>query len=160
MKPTDPDNSGARPASRPIVFSSVSGPTAPDMEQARADGIRRHEQELADAERLTAQARAGSAPPPSPAGNDRPRQVGHGEHFVEFDWRGETATYFEHDRAVAMSCTYWGGPKGSVAHTFAAWEYRDGHREPMSNDERAEVLSRVVERAFRVHGITLEVSGE
>ena len=159
MNPTNPDDSRPRPASRPIVFSSVTGPTAPDMDQARAEGIKRHEKELADAERLTTQARSGTAPLP-PASKSEPRQVERGEYFVEFDWRGETATYFEHDRSVVMSCTFWGGPKGNVAHMFASWEYRDGHRAPMSIDERKDVLRRVVERASQLHGITLEPIGD
>jgi hypothetical protein len=84
-----------------------------------------------------------------------------GENYrVEFDWRGETAYYVEPGRRVMMSCAYWGGPKGSVSHFFGHWEFPDNRREPLTVEEREQVLARVVERAAKVHGITLEISGE
>ena len=83
-----------------------------------------------------------------------------GEYRIEFDWRGETAFYIERDRRVTLFSAYWGGPKGSVSHYFGVWECEDGHREPLTAGERATVLARVVERAAKSHGITLEITGE
>ena len=96
---------------------------------------------------------------PSRADRQGPAKID-GEFRVEFEWRGETATYFERDRSVMLSCIYWGGPKGSVAHMFGAWEYADGRREPMTSGERLEVLRRVAERSASNHGIRLEIEGE
>lgn len=127
------------------------------MEQLRAEGVRRHEEELARTEQLAAQARAGSASERKPIEQNGQPAVGPGQHLVEFDWRGETATYFEQVRLVTLSCAYWGGPTGTVTHLFGVWEYPDGRREPLTDPERAEVLHAVVERAASVHGITLEV---
>ena len=83
-----------------------------------------------------------------------------GEYRVQFDWRGETAFYVERDRRVTLFSAHWGGAKGSVSHLFGVWEYQDEHREPLSAEERATVLARVVERAATSHGITLEITGE
>ncbi len=87
-------------------------------------------------------------------------RLGDTDFRVEFDWRGETAFYIEHERRATLSCIYWGGPRGSVAHQYAVWELDDDRREPMTPDDRALVLARVAARAEQNHGITLEVTGE
>ena len=116
---------------------------------------RRHEAELAAAERLVAQARAG-APVPSasrPAAPLPPPEPGH--FRIEIDWRGETADCVEHDRRVRLECLYWGGRAGRVWLRDALWEYGDGRREPLLPDERALALRRVVEHAREFHHIAL-----
>ena len=80
-----------------------------------------------------------------------------GSHRVDFDWRGETAYYVEHDRRVWLSCIYWGGPKGSVSHIHGVWEYDDGRRERLTKDERAAVLQVVNDQAKAHENITLEI---
>jgi len=117
---------------------------------------RRHGAELAATQQLVAQARAGSpvpsaarpvAPVPAPAP---------GSFRIDFDWRGETAHFVEHDRRVQMECFYWGGPVGRVSLRDAVWEYDDGRREPLTPEERALVLRRVIERARELHHIALK----
>ena len=78
---------------------------------------------------------------------------------VQFDWRGETAYYIEGDRRVTLSCIYWGGPAGSVSHLYAMWELPDGRREPLTAEKRVLVLERVIERARKSEGISLEIKG-
>ena len=80
-----------------------------------------------------------------------------GDSHVEFDWRGETAFYVEHDRRVRLECIYWGGPAGSVSHIDGVWEYDDGRRELLTSDERARALQRVIEQAKKRENITLEI---
>lgn len=79
---------------------------------------------------------------------------------VDCDWRGETAYYMEEGRRVWMTCLYWGGRAGSVSHIHAVWEYEDGRREPLTPDERAEVLRRVIQYVQDHHHISLEAHGE
>ena len=86
------------------------------------------------------------APPPAPD-----------HHRVEFDWRGETAFYVEHDRRVRLSCIYWGGPRGSVSHLSGFWEYTDGRSERLTPQERGAVLRAVINSAKARERITLAV---
>jgi hypothetical protein len=65
----------------------------------------------------------------------------------------------EHDRRVWLECIYWGGPRGSVSHIHGVWEYDDGRREPLTPEERALALRRVIERAQTSEGIALEMRG-
>lgn len=138
----------------------VTGPPIPDMAGRVEESLRRHEAELAKAERLVAQARAGSAPeivqrPVEPASPPAP-----GDYRIEFDWRGETAFCVEHDRRVRLACCYWGGPKGNVSHIDSMWDYADGRREDLTTDERALVLQRVIDEARKRESIRLEVEGD
>jgi len=84
---------------------------------------------------------------------------GSGSYRVEVDWRGETAYYIEEGRRVWVTCLYWGGPAGRVAHIHAVWEYDDGRREPLTVDEREEILRRVIDYVRIHHHIPLEVEG-
>jgi hypothetical protein len=135
----------------------LTGPPIPDMTARIAESLKRHEAELAAAEKLVAQARSGSVPtlpertveplpPPAP-----------GEYRIEIDWRGESAYFVEHDRRVWLECIYWGGPHGSVSHIHGVWEYADGRRERLTAEERAHVLQRVIEYARTHHDIKLEI---
>jgi hypothetical protein len=93
-----------------------------------------------------AQPITGPSSPPAP-----------GTHRVEFDWRGETAYYVEHDRRVWLACMYWGGPKGSVSHIHGVREYGDGRREYLTPEERAAILQVVIDTAKTREGIALEI---
>jgi len=147
----DPDEPST---GRPIVFGSVSGPAPPDMDKVRERAHAQCEEDVRRAE---------DARPPS-AGL-APRKVEPpewptlkpGEFLVRFDWRGETATYYEHDRSTTVAAIYWGGPKGSVSHHHRAWAYRDGRRMPMTAEEGKTVLARVAQRARIQHGFELEI---
>lgn len=77
---------------------------------------------------------------------------------VEFEWRGETAYYIEGDRRVWMSTIYWGGRAGSVSHVAGVWELPDGQRVPLTDEERALVLQRVIDCARLYHNIPLEIA--
>jgi hypothetical protein len=129
------------------------------MDAVIEDGRRRHEKELIQAQQLVEQARSGTVP--EWPGTLEPPLVAPppGEFRVEFHWRGETATYVEHDRRAQVSCAWWGGPKGSVAHQYGVWESDDGVRAPMTAAERVMVLERVIERAASHHGVRLEPEG-
>lgn len=132
----------------------------PDMDAVRSESLQRHEDELARAKRLGAQAPAGTGLSPAAHRENVRPEPGAGEYLVDFDWRGETANYVEYNRRVTLSCAYWGGPKGSVAHLYGVWEYAHDRREPLTAAERKTVLARVIERAAQFHGITLAISGE
>jgi hypothetical protein len=121
------------------------------------EGRRRHEAELAAAERLAWQARTGSAPGFPPPVVAAPRRLEPGEFIVDTEWRGETAWYVESDRRVRLSCYYWGGPLGRVSHIDGRWEYGDGRTALLSADERAMVLQRTIERVRRDQGIVLQI---
>ena len=130
------------------------------MEKARERGLAQHEKDVRRAIELTTQARNGSPPPREAAPPAAWPVVERGEYVVRFDWRGETATYYEHDRAATLTAIYWGGPKGSVSPCFRAWDYPDGRRVTMTAEEQRAVLARVAERARSEHGIELEIRGE
>jgi hypothetical protein len=138
---------------KPLVLNPVSGPQPPDMSALVEEGRKRHEAELASAQKVAREARAGSAPKASEPPPIEPPAPG--EIRIEFDWRGETAYYVEHDRRVRLECIYWGGPIGHLAHTDGHWQYRDGGRMPLTDIERESVLERVVVRAREGHNITL-----
>ncbi len=154
-----PNETPERPLPWPVAPGQLEGPPVPDLEAAVAEGRRRHEDEVARAERLVAQARAGSAPEAVPQAEAVAAAPAPGEYRVEFHWRGETAIYVEHDRRVHLSCAWWGGPTGSVGHLYGVWESAGGIREPMTGEERLMVLGRVIDHAARHHGITLEPEG-
>ncbi len=135
MCPT-PESDGRDPTLTPLT-----GPPIVDMTARIEESRRRHEAELAAAQKLVAEARAGTAPTP-------PKQI---------DGRGEAASYVEHDRRVWLECIYWGGPAGSVAHVSGVWEYTDGRRKHLTTEERALVLRRVIEHAKKHDDIKLEV---
>jgi hypothetical protein len=158
--PNDQGESAKSPRPRPIVLRPVTGPPVPDMTARIEDSLRRHEAELAKAERLVAQARAGTPPtyPERPTEPSPPPAPG--DYRIEFDWRGETAHCVEHDRRVRIACFYWGGPKGSVSHVDGVWEYTDGRRERLSPEERTSVLQRVVDQARKRENIRLEIEGD
>jgi len=129
------------------------------MDAAIEDGRHRHEEDLARATRLVEQARSGAALEWPAALEPSPAAPPPGEFRVEFHWRGETATYVEHDRRAQLSCAWWGGLTGSVAHRYGVWESDDGGRAPMTAEERIMVLERVSERAAALHGVRLEPEG-
>ena len=143
-----------------MILDAVTGPPVPDTSAAVEESRRRHDAELATAQRLVAQARAGAppllqVPPATPARPPDP-----GEFRIEIDWRGETAFCVEHERRVRLACYYWGGPAGSVAHEDGVWEYTDGRREALTPDERALVLRRVIEHARVREDIALRIEAE
>ena len=141
----------------PIVLTPVTGPPIPDLSARIEESRRRHETELAAAQKLVAEARAGSPPTVPERSQEPPALPEPGAFRVEFDWRGETAHYVEHDRRVRLECMYWGGPAGSVSHIDGVWEYSDGRRESLTSEERTTVLHRVIEHAKKYHDITVEI---
>lgn len=64
---------------------------------------------------------------------------------VELDWRGESAYYIETDRRVWVFASYWGGDTGHLEHIHGMWEYSDGRRVPLTDEERASVLRRLMQ---------------
>ena len=157
---TTPDDPEERSTARPVVFQSVGGPPAPDMEKVRERGLAQHEKDVRRASELMAQDQSGGLPLRKAEPLAKWPVVEPGEYVVWFDWRGETATYYEHDRAATLTSVYWGGPKGSVSHQFGVWEYPDGRRVAMTAEERRTVLARVAEQARSAHGIELEICDE
>jgi hypothetical protein len=160
MTTPESDDSEERSTARPIVFASVGGPPAPDMEKVRERGLAQHEKDVRRATELTAQDQSGGLPPRKAEEPEKRPIVEPGEYVVRFDWRGETATYYEHDRAATLTAIYWGGMKGSVSPYFRAWEYPDGRRAAMTAEEQRAVLARVAEYARSAHGLELEIRDE
>jgi hypothetical protein len=146
-------------APQPVRLNPLSGPPVPDNAAAVEEGRRRHEADLATAQRLVAQARAGAPPGIAPRPAEPLPPPAPGQFRIEIDWRGETAEVVEHDRCVRLECSYWGGPAGSVSHAGGIWEYTDGRREPLTTDERALVLRRVIDHALARDGIALRITG-
>jgi len=155
--PAEPGAPATPAAPPPLILAPLTGPPIPDMAPAIEESRRRHEVELATAQRLVAQARAGAGPiaPPRPGEPTSPPAPG--QFRIEIDWRGETAHVVEHDRRVRLECFYWGGPAGGVSHIDGVWEYADGRREPLTPDERAVVLRRVVDHARTREDIALRI---
>lgn len=156
MTTSDSDDSENPSTTRPIVFASVAGPPAPDMERARERGLAQHEKDVRRAAELAAPDLGGGLPQRQTEPSEKRPAVEPGKYVVWFDWRGETATYFEHDRAATVTAIYWGGPKGSVSHRYGVWEYPDGRRVTMTPEERRTVLTRVAQQSRIGHGIELE----
>lgn len=150
----DPTDPGAPP---PVRLHPLPGPPIPDNAAAVEESRRRHEAELAASQRLVAQARAGSPPTAGPPPAEPLPPPAPGQFRVEIDWRGETAHVVEHDRRVRLDCAYWGGLAGRVSHIDGVWEYADGRREPLTADESALALRRVIDHARARDGITLRV---
>jgi hypothetical protein len=148
------------PQPKRVVLQSVTGPPVPDMKAQVEESRRRHEADLAKAERLVAQARSGAPPEFQEPKSEPTPPPAPGEYRIEFDWRGETAYYVEHDRRVRLSCIYWGGPTGRLSHIHGAWEYPDGRREHLTGTERATVLRRVIDAAKKRENIRLELDGD
>jgi len=82
-----------------------------------------------------------------------------GDYAVDFDWRGEMATYREPGRSASLFCAWHGGPVGHVSHIAGYWEFPDRASKPMSADDRAVVLHRVVREARRQQGFILVPDG-
>jgi hypothetical protein len=156
LAPND-DETPAPRAPPELVLQPITGPPVVDMTARIEESLRRHEEELATAQRLVEQARSGSAPErPAPITEPAPPPAP-GTHRVEFDWRGETAFYVEHDRRVRLSCIYWGGPKGSVSHISGCWEYTDGRAERLTPQERGAVLRAIINSAKAREAIRLAI---
>ena len=156
----DPTPNGEKPAPRTpprLVLHPITGPPIVDMTARIEESRRRHEEELAKAQRLVEQARSGSAPDVPQRVTEPAPPPAPGTHRVEFDWRGETAFYVEHDRRVRLSCMYWGGPKGSVSHISGFWEYADGRTERLTPQERGAVLRAIINCAKARENITLAI---
>lgn len=130
------------------------------MEKVRERGLAQQEQDVRRAAEVVAPNLSSGLPQREAESTDAWPVVEPGGYVVRFDWRGETATYYEHDRAATVTAIHWGGPKGSVSPFFRAWEYPDGRRVAMTAEERRVVLTRVAERARSEHGIELDVRDE
>jgi hypothetical protein len=75
---------------------------------------------------------------------------------IEVEFRGETLHYVEPDRMTSMEW-YWTSGYSIVASSIRRWRHADGKETPVSDDERDEIVRRVVEYARREQGVTLRI---
>jgi hypothetical protein len=75
---------------------------------------------------------------------------------IEVEFRGETLHYIEPARRTSMEW-YWTGGYGIVACPIRLWRHADGAETPVTDEERDEIVRRVVEYARRGQGVKLTV---
>jgi len=79
------------------------------------------------------------------------------DHFtIEAEFRGETLHYIEPERRTSMEW-YWTNGYSIVAGSIRHWRHADGSETPVSDDERDEIVRRVIEYARREQGVKLRV---
>ena len=72
---------------------------------------------------------------------------------VEIDVPRELLTYQEPKRCATVTCTFEGKPRLS-AGTLSDWIYPASHRsEPMTDEEKAETLNRIMDYCRNRHGL-------
>ena len=79
-----------------------------------------------------------------------------GGYTFSADFRGETLTYAEADRAVEMEW-YWARGYSIVASSIRTWRYHDGRTAPVTPEERALVVDRAIRYARDRQGVTMMV---
>lgn len=73
--------------------------------------------------------------------------------LLEIDHRGELITYTEQGRVATVICTF-GDPPRLVVRTLTDWWHpAERRRIPMTPEERAGVIARILDRCRRRHGL-------
>ena len=75
---------------------------------------------------------------------------------IEVEFRGETLHYVEPTRRTSMEW-YWASGYSIVASSIRLWRHADGRESPVTDEERAEIIRRVVEYARREQGVKMRV---
>jgi hypothetical protein len=75
---------------------------------------------------------------------------------IEVEFRGETLHYIEPNRRTSMEW-YWTSGYSIVASSIRSWRHADGSESPVTDEERAEIIRRVVEYARREQGVKMRV---
>ena len=78
-------------------------------------------------------------------------------YSCRLDFRGETLFYEETDRSADMQC-FWTKGYFIEAGSIQRWQYQDGRSVPISDDERLEIVRRVVVYAKKIQGIVMGVN--
>jgi hypothetical protein len=141
---------------KPIQFQSVAGPESPQANvhrQARilADQERRKQQKIREATLQEAERQA--AAQLADAGKPRPAP---GDYTIEVEFRGETLWYIEHDRKLSMPW-FWTNGYSVYASQMTDWKLAGGGSRPVTDEERAMVIDRVVTYAKQVQGVEMKV---
>jgi hypothetical protein len=78
-------------------------------------------------------------------------------YSCRLDFRGETLFYEETDRSADMQC-FWTKGYFIEAGTIQRWQYLDGRSLPVTDDERLEIVRRVVVYAKKIQGVVMGVN--
>jgi len=78
-------------------------------------------------------------------------------YSCRLDFRGETLFYEEADRLADMQC-FWTKGYFIEAGTIQCWQYQDGRSVPVTDDERLEIVRRVVVYAKKIQGVVMGVN--
>jgi hypothetical protein len=78
------------------------------------------------------------------------------DYEIETEFRGETIHYIERGRRVSMDF-FWTKGYLIVWDSIREWQNRDGTRTPVSDEERAEIVHRVVKYAREVQHVVMLV---
>jgi len=78
-------------------------------------------------------------------------------YSCRLDFRGETLFYEEADRSADMQC-FWTKGYFIEAGTIQCWHYQDGRSLPVTDDERLEIVRRVVAYAKKIQGVVMGVN--
>ncbi|HWE97765.1 MAG TPA: hypothetical protein VG269_27665 [Tepidisphaeraceae bacterium] len=70
-------------------------------------------------------------------------------YSIETEFRGETLHYIEPARRVSMTWTWTDGYR-IYASSISSWDHADGTSTPVTDDERKQIIDRVITYA-RVH---------
>ena len=77
-------------------------------------------------------------------------------YCCSLDFRGETLIYKEPERSTRMRCVLTDGYMVEAA-TIQDWELPDGTTRSVSQEERLEIVRRVVRYAAQVQGVLMTV---
>jgi hypothetical protein len=78
-------------------------------------------------------------------------------YSCRLDFRGETLFYEEADRSADMQC-FWTKGYFIEAGTIQRWQYKDGHSVAVTDEERLEIVRRVVAYAKKIQGVVMGVN--
>ena len=78
------------------------------------------------------------------------------DYKIDVDFHGETLYYSEPTRKTSMDWTWTNGYR-IYTDSIQRWSNADGTSSIMTDDERAEVIRRVVEYASDVQGVKMIV---
>jgi hypothetical protein len=128
---------------------SEPNPKPPPQSDPRIDACIARMKKLRDAE----QQRHATADLPAQSAN--PHRFGD-DYEIETEFRGETIHYIERGRRASMQF-FWTKDYRIVWDSIRQWTNRDGSTSPVSDEERAEIVHRVVKYAREVQHVVMLV---
>jgi hypothetical protein len=76
------------------------------------------------------------------------------DYQIEADFHGETLYYVESGRRASMDWTWTNGYRVYM-NSIGFWRNADGTSSPVSDEERAEIIHRVLKYAREVQGVAM-----